>query len=201
MSHIPHSNRLTEFSIKQVTNTAVSRSLSGSRQALSYGGGYWELLVSFAPLMYEQAKETAAFLNSLQGRLGTFKLKLPVNITGNSNYSGNMLVNGGSQAGTQINVNGLSPDSVVLKAGDFIKFASSNKVYQVQKDLISDPSGDGVLDLHMPIVGSLPVDNERVLCNPLEVEFTVALTDDITEWSIDAFVRSQWSLSLEEVWG
>lgn len=201
MSYIPHSDRLIDFTARHVSNTAVSRSLSGTRQAFSYGGGYWELAVSFPPLNYEKAKVTAAFLNSLNGRAQTFRFKLPPNIVGNSDYGGSIFVKGALQVGTQINVDGMAPNQLILKTGDFIKFANADKVYQVAANLVSDSSGEGVLTLHMPVVGSLPLDNEKVVYNPHEVEFTVALSEDTTEWAIDSFVRSQWSLNLEEVWG
>lgn len=183
---------------RHIVPTTVSRSISGARQGQDFGGGYWRLSVDLRPLNYREAKRVAAFYNSLNGRVDTFTYYLPDNIETSTPYRGDIFVNGASQTGTEINVNGMIPARTVLHQGDFIKFENARKVYQVQEDLISDALGEGVLKLHMPIVGTLPINGESVVYR--SIPWTVALAEDTLPWDIDAFSRSRFSVELEEVW-
>jgi hypothetical protein len=191
---------LSNIAIRHVTNAAVNRSITGNRQAFGYVGGYWELMATMARCDYDKAKQIASFINSLEGRSGTFNIVLPQRITRNSYYSGSIFVKGASQTGKAILVDGLAVSQTILKNGDFIKFENSAKVYQLSSDLVSDSGGEGTLNLHMAIVGNLPADNEIVIHRPSEVSWTVALVENSYDWDIDYFCRSGWEIGFEEVW-
>lgn len=193
--------KLMNVAFRHITNSSISRSISGTRQSFAYGGGYWELRASLANCDYYEAKQIAAFINSQDGRASTFTIYLPPQIAGNNNYGGDIFVKGASQTGKNILVDGMTPARTILKKGDFIKFANSAKVYQVSEDLISDNLGEGTLSLHTHVVGDLPSDNENIIYKSNLVSWTVALKENYYDWDLNYYARSGWEIELEEVWG
>ena len=101
-----------------------------------------------------------------------------------------MRANGAHSAGdATITVDGFSG---VIKAGDFVKFGSHDKVYMVT----SDQSGAGTLNIQPPLVTAVAND-EAVTYN--NVPFTVRLENDIQEWSLSGFDRYNFEIDLIEV--
>ena len=66
-----------------------------------------------------------------------------------------------------------------LKAGDYIKFASHNKVYMVVADVTADGSNEATLTIEPPLITALADDSAVTYDN---VPFTVHLTSDIQEF-------------------
>lgn len=188
------------ISFEHRTVTAVTRSISGIRQSLSYGGGFWYLKCTLRNTNFETSKKIASFFNSLEGRTEVFKLYLPSHFQ-SMVYSDSIIIDGANQIGKNINVKGITAlNQVILKQGDFVKFDNSNKIYQAREDLVSNGSGNGVLKLHMPLVGDLPNDNGNVLIHPYLLDWYVALGSDTLSWDLDYFSRSTFEIELEEVW-
>jgi hypothetical protein len=69
----------------------------------------------------------------------------------------------------------------ILKAGDYVKFASHEKVYMAVEDLNSDGSGSGTLTFEPPLRED--VANDTVLTYD-NVPFFVRLANDVQEYSI-----------------
>jgi hypothetical protein len=88
-----------------------------------------------------------------------------------------------------VSVDGLSGS---LKAGDFIKFASHDKVYMVTVDR----SGSGTLTIQPALVEAIP-NNDAVTYN--DVPFKVRLENDVQEWSLSGFDRYSFELDFIEV--
>jgi hypothetical protein len=131
--------------------------------------------------------------------VNTFQIELPFYSETQGSYKGDIFVAGASQTGKEIAVDGMTTSTKgILKKGDFIQIGSEKKVYMLERDLDSRGGGTGTLYLHMPIVGSLPADNALIIYRG--VTWTVALADDIVNYSIDSTDRAGWELSLEEVW-
>ena len=57
--------------------TSFSSPFTGKTQVVRYGGQYWQLDLTFAPLFTSDAEELRAFILSLNGMDGTFYFKLP----------------------------------------------------------------------------------------------------------------------------
>jgi hypothetical protein len=76
----PTNSRLQPKSI-QFTNKTLSSQFrspySGQTQTYRYGGQWFELNVTLAPLFQADAEEMTGFLNALAGNSGTFLFKLP----------------------------------------------------------------------------------------------------------------------------
>jgi len=67
-----------EFTSKTLT-TQFQSPFTGKTQIYRYGGQWWELNVTLAPLLQSDAEEMTGFLNALAGTVGTFTFKLPSN--------------------------------------------------------------------------------------------------------------------------
>lgn len=68
--------RNIEFTTRTLT-TQFQSPFTGKTQIYRYGGQWWELNVTLAPMFQSDAEELTAFLNALAGTAGTFTFKLP----------------------------------------------------------------------------------------------------------------------------
>ena len=199
MSTLPCIDFLSEITFKHKTDSSISRSVGGARQSFGYGGGYWELNLNYAEMDIDNSKKLMSFVNGLEGSHLTFDFYLPEVFQNKLSFFSDITIKGANQIGKEIIVDGLAVSKTILTAGHFIQFSNSNKVYQLSKDLISDSSGEGILYLHMPIVGNnLPADNSAV--NYRQPKFTLALAENTIDWSLDHFLNSTIELPCEEVW-
>lgn len=179
------------------TPNRATRAQSGARQVVNYGGGYWTFAVELGSRTRNVHDQVDAFLNARQGSFDTFKLILPYYSWTKTGYTGVIQVAGAGQTGYSINVDGLTPLTRVLMAGDYVRFDGHNKVYQVVKDVVSDGAGLGVMQLNMPVV-AIPNDNADVIING--VDFTVFNAEDKVVKGIGLTQRVEWSLNFEEQW-
>lgn len=65
-----------EFTSRTLATTFTSP-YTGKSQSYRYGGQFWELNLSFAPLFQSDAEQLTGFLNALSGTVGSFTYKLP----------------------------------------------------------------------------------------------------------------------------
>lgn len=68
--------RTIDFTARTIT-TQFQSPFTGKTQIYRYGGQWWELTVTLAPLFQTDAEEMTGFLNALAGTVGTFYFKLP----------------------------------------------------------------------------------------------------------------------------
>lgn len=133
----------------RITTTAAMRSrLSGAIQTAERAGARWQLVCEW---VVKGADRDA--LEGLLTRLNGLEHRIALPMFGAVNrgaWSGTPLVNGGSQAGYSINVDG-APASVTnyARAGDFFKF--DNCIRMVTADANSDGSGLVTLPCWPPI--------------------------------------------------
>lgn len=186
---------ITGVNITGKYKTIVQRAQNGARLADAYGGGYWVVDIDLAKKNRIEHDEINGFLNRMRGRKETFLLQIPYYCNNKALYFGNILVNGGSQTGAFVSVNGMSANTTILKQGDFIKFNNHDKVYIVTEDLVSNAGGEGELYLAPNLISS-PSDNSSVIIN--NVQFRVANASDDIVLNLDANKRAAWSISLEE---
>jgi len=105
--------------------------------------------------------------------------------------TGTPLVNGGSQTGTSLITDGWTAGQTgILKAGDVIRIAGLNAVFDITADANSNGSGQATLALSPPIfVGQSPADNAALTVTG--VLFRAALLDPpvIPEAGPDQFLE------------
>ena len=166
--------------IKSLQDTIISKSLSGkklSRQIDNQRFGFTaSIIVGKRSDIYG---ELMAFIIKQRSQKENFTIIPPEMEDARGNVSGTVLVNGTHAIGdTTINIDGMTG---TLKAGDFVKFASHNKVYMVVADATADGSNEATITIEPPLRTALADDSVVTYDN---VPFTVHLTNDIQEFGV-----------------
>lgn len=174
------------FRLNRITSQSVSP-FSAARQKCSHPGAYWDGTITFRPMTYAQSAEVKAFLAKLAGKFGTFSYGDPDALArGRMGAGGTILVNGGSQTGNTLNVDGMTTStSNILKAGDYFQIGTGAdaQLYMATENLNSNGSGAGVLTFE-PNLRTSPADNAEIISTAPKGVFQLA--DDAAEWSSDA---------------
>ena len=166
--------------IKSLQDTIISKSLSGkklSRQIDNQRFGFTaSIIVGKRSDIYG---ELMAFIIKQRSQKENFTIIPPEVEDARGNVSGSVLVNGTHAIGdTTIDIDAMTG---TLKAGDFVKFASHNKVYMVVADATADGSNEATITIEPPLRTAL-VDNSVVTYD--NVPFTVHLTNDMQEFGV-----------------
>jgi len=156
-----------------------------AQQAVAHSGQIWEADIKLPSMKRKDAEEWVAFLLSLRGMLGTFKLGDSVGATARGALGGTPVVNGGSQLGGVLNINGAS-NSVTnwLKAGDYIQLGTEGTatLHKVLKNASSDGSGNVSLDI-WPYIASSPSSGAAVVTSNTYGRFRLASNEQ--NWDIN----------------
>jgi hypothetical protein len=168
---------------------AISQSpFTFQQQVVAHPGQRWAASISLPPMKRQDAENWVAFLLSLKGQVGTFLLGDPncFDAQGSARTTpGTPLVNGASQTGDTLIVDGL-PTSVTgyLLPGDYIQLGSgsTSQLYKVLTQVNSNSSGGATLDI-WPNLRSPTSDNAAVVVASTKGRFR--LKDNITQWSIN----------------
>ena len=185
------------INIKSNQTTIVSLSISGRRQARQLQNQRWEMQVSFPPMTRASFAPIFAFITSQKGRKESFTYTPPIIDDSLGTETGSVLVNGvHAVADTTIAMDGFAGDGAGrFKAGDFIKFASHDKVYMVVSDVTSS-SNAATVTIEPPLTTAL-TNNEAVTYD--SVPFTVALKNDVQEFTIGQDALYRYELDFIEV--
>jgi len=191
-SIVPKSVKITSMQ-----TTLVSTSISGRRQARQLQNQKWKLRATFPPLTRTEFNEVYAFVIKQRGRKENFTFTPPIFDDALGTETGSVLVNGAhSVADTTIAMDGFAGDGAGrFKAGDFIKFASHDKVYMVVADVTSS-SNAATVTIEPPLTTAL-VNDSAVTYDA--VPFTVALTNDIQEIQLQNTGFFQYEIDMIEV--
>lgn len=185
------------FGLRRIVGVSASN-FTAEAQKYRFSGEYWQGNVTFRPTTYAQSAELKAFLTSLQGQYGTFLYGDPDNqALGNRGAGGTILVNGASQTGNTLNVDGATPSTTVLKAGDYFQLgsAATSRIYMVTSDFTTNGSGAGTIEFE-PRLRSSPSDNAAlVLTAPKTV---MRLSENLAEWSSNHAAISEISVNFIE---
>ena len=177
------------INIKSNQTTIVSTSISGRRQARQLQNQRWEMSVSFPPMTRASFAPIFAFITSQRGRKEAFTYTPPLIDDSLGTEAGSVLVNGAHAVGdTTIAMDAFGADGAGrFKAGDYIKFASHDKVYMVITDVTSS-SNAATVTIEPPLLATVANDSAVTYDS---VPFTVALKNDVQEFKIgqDAFYR------------
>ena len=124
---------------------AVTESpFTNQEQVYEHEGAQWRATFTLPPMKKESAAVWLAFLMSLRGRRGTFKIGDQDRKTIQGVAAGTILVNGDAQTGNAINLDGFANSTNnVFKAGDYIQINSY--LYMVSADVNSDASGEATV--------------------------------------------------------
>ena len=185
----PTSPEPNSIDISSTQTTFVSDTMNGRRQVRQIQDQRWQITASFPPMLRAKFNEVFAFVVSQRGVKGTFTFTPPIIDDALGTETGSVLVNGVHAVGdTTIAMDAFAGDGAGrFKAGDFIKFASHDKVYMVVADVTSS-SNAATVTIEPPLTTAL-ANNEAVTYD--SVPFTVALVNDIQTIALggDGFYR------------
>ena len=134
-------SKFETLGIKSVQNTIISKSISGkklARQVDNQRFGFTARIITAK--RSDVYGELMAFIIKQRSGKENFTIIPPEIEDARGNVSGTVLVNGVHAVGdTTIDIDGMTG---TLKAGDYVKFASHNKVYMVVADVTADGSNE-----------------------------------------------------------
>ena len=182
----PTHTGIKAINLRAVNQSAISASpFTFKQQVHKHTGERWEAEVTLPPMKRTDAEQWIAWLMSMGGLSGTFLMGDPLGATARGAASGTPVVDGGSQTGSTLTING-AVTSVTgwIKAGDYIQLGggSSATLHKVLQDAASDASGGVALDI-WPSLRSSPTDGSTVVVSGAEGRWR--LNAATVDWSID----------------
>ena len=182
---LPSHTGIQNITLRAVNTVGMSMSpFTYQQQAVAHAGQRWEVDVTLPAMNRADAEQWVAFLVSLRGRFGTFTLGDPVGASPRGSAGGTPLVNGASQVGGTLNIDGCTASQTGwLKAGDYIQLGSAGSatLHKVLADADSNGSGQVSLDI-WPYIRTAPSDNATVVVTNTVGRFRLA--DNEQNWSI-----------------
>jgi len=183
---LPTHTGIRQITLRAVNVTAVSESVFTLRQQVfKHSGERWEAEVTLPQMARSDAEQWVAWLLSMRGREGTFLLGDPLGATPRGSAGGTPRVNGASQTGDSISIDGCTASQTGwLKAGDYIQLGSGagSSLHKVLQDVSSNGAGQATIDV-WPSIRTAPADNSTVVVSAGKGVFRLATSN--TEWSIN----------------
>ena len=196
------SSKFETMGIKSLQPTIISKSISGKKLSRTIDAQRWAFTISVITSTRETAYgELMAFIIKQRSGKENFTIIPPEIEDARGSETGSVLVNGNQSAGdTTIAMDGFGGDGAGrFKMGDFIKFASHDKVYMVVADVTSS-SNAATVTIEPPLVADIANDSAVTYDN---VPFTVHLTNDAQEFGAigsdkDGNLLYKYELDVEE---
>ena len=196
------SAKFESLGIKSIQNTIISKSQSGkklARQIDNQRFGFTARIITAK--RSDVYGELMAFIVKQRSGKENFTIIPPEIEDARGSETGSVLVNGVHAVGdTTIAMDAFAGDGAGrFKAGDYLKFASHNKIYMVVSDVTSS-SNAATVTIEPPLITAL-ADNSAVTYD--NVPFTVHLTSDIQEFGVvgsdkDGNLLYQYEFDVEE---
>lgn len=178
----PISNsKFSTMGIRSIQNTIISKSDSGKKLARQIDGQRFAFTAKIITAKRNDVYgELMAFIVKQRSGKENFTIIPPELEDARGNETGTVLVNGAHAVGdTTIAMDGHHNDNPhAFKAGDFIKFASHDKVYMIVAD-VQASSNASTVTIEPPLIAAVADDSLVTYDN---VPFTVYLTNDIQEF-------------------
>lgn len=196
------SAKFSTLGIRSIQNTIISKSLSGKKLARQIDNQRFAFTINIITGTRSSIYgELMAFIMQQRSGKENFTIIPPEIEDARGHETGTVLVNGVHAIGdTTIAVDGHQTNSAnAFKAGDFIKFASHDKVYMIVSN-VTPVSNASTITIEPPLLIAL-TDNSIVTYD--NVPFTVHLTNDIQEFGVvdvatDGALLYQFQFDVEE---
>ena len=195
-------SKFETLGIKSIQSTIISKSISGKKLSRTIDSQRW----AFTALIITAKRsdvygELMDFIIKQRSGKENFTIIPPEVEDARGSETGSVLVNGAQSAGdTTIAMDGFAGDGAGrFKMGDFIKFASHDKVYMVVADVTSS-SNAATVTIEPPLIADIANDSAVTYDN---VPFTVHLTNDAQEFGAigsdkDGNLLYKYELDVEE---
>lgn len=182
---LPATSVPAAVSIRMRSSVGMSMSpFSFAQQVYAHAGDMWEADISLPKMQRADAEEYIAFLAALNGREGSFTLGPdPVNLSPRGTWGGTPLVNGASQTGKTLAVDGFTA-SATVKKGDWFQLGtgSSSRLHKIVEDGTANGSGQLSLEI-WPRLRSSPADNDALTTASPKGVFRLA--SNLREYSLE----------------
>jgi hypothetical protein len=130
-------------------NTEFGSVLSGTVQHRALPGDRWEALLPFSNRQGSEARRLKAFIMSLGGSRGRFKVP-PVDNERSGTMLGSGVVDGAGQTGSDLATTGWTPNqSLLFDYGDYFEVNGELKI--ITEPVASNGSGDATLKFAPPL--------------------------------------------------
>ena len=176
-------SKFETLGIKSIQPTLISKSISGKKLSRTIDAQRWAFTISIITSTRATAYgELMAFIVKQRSGKENFTIIPPEIEDARGSETGTVLVNGAQSAGdTTIAMDGFAGDGAGrFKMGDFIKFASHDKVYMVVADVTSS-SNAATVTIEPPLIADIANDSTVTYDN---VPFTVHLTNNVQSFGV-----------------
>ena len=199
----PISNsKFSTMGIRSIQNTIISVTDTGKKLSRQIDGQRFGFTAQIITAKRSDVYgELMAFIMKQRSSKENFTIIPPEIEDARGSETGSVLVNGVHAVGdTTITMDAFAGDGAGrFKAGDFLKFASHDKIYMVVSDVTSS-SNAATVTIEPPLITAL-ADNSVVTYD--NVPFTVHLTSDIQEFGVvgsdkDGNLLYQFEFDVEE---
>ena len=195
-------SKFQTMGIQSIQPTIISKSISGKKLSRTIDAQRWAFTISIITSTRATAYgELMAFIIKQRSGKENFTIIPPEIEDARGSETGSVLVNGVHAVGdTTIAMDAFAGDGAGrFKAGDFLKFASHDKIYMVVADVTSS-SNAATVTIEPPLITALADDSAVTYDN---VPFTVHLTNDIQSFGVvgndkDGNLLYKYELDVEE---
>ena len=192
----PTTPKFATINLKSSHSTLSSIAQSGRRQVRSLGGHSWAFTAKYDRLTRAEFMPVYAFAISQRGQFGSFTIIPPDLATPQGVATGTPLVNGASQTGNILAIDGAAISTTGwLKAGDIFSISGDTKVYMLTADANTDGTGAVTLNFEPDLTVS-PANNAAITVT--NVAFTMMFSGDVQEYGAVAPLRYNFEIDLIE---
>jgi len=164
---------------------AVTESpFTNQEQIFEHEGAQWKATFTLPPMKKEKAAVWLAFLMSLRGRRGTFKIGDQDRKTIQGTATGTVLVNGAAQTGNAINLDGFTASRAnVFLAGDYIQINSY--LYMVSANVTANSSGEATVYVEPSLRTGIETINDNTTVVYSNTTTLMRLDNNELNWDTD----------------
>jgi hypothetical protein len=185
----PTTPEASTINITSLQPNLMSETRSGRRQVRSIGSQRWAITATFNPMTRAEFMPVYSFILAQKGQLEKFQFVPPVVGSTSGTASGTVITSGATSIGaSSVTISGLTG---ILKAGDFIKFSTHDKIYMVT----ADRNGGGALTFEPPLFVAV-ADAVGITYNA--VPFTVRLNNDLQQYRLSGFEKYTYEVDMVE---
>jgi hypothetical protein len=195
----PTSPGFTSVGFKINTPTIVSETFAGKIRRVGYGHSYYGWTVKYPPMTASEAGVVIGYAARAFGSLYSFEIILPeISYSKATNQATAATTTGSTPAGSvSVNLTGCGNTKVVLRAGDYFKFANHSKVYMCVTHCVSSSGGTATLYFSGASVATVPTATALTLT---AVPFTAIFDSELQEYDVGAGGMTVMSANMREVW-
>ena len=164
---------------------AVTESpFTNQEQIFEHEGAQWKATFTLPPMKKDKAAIWLAFLMSLRGRRGTFKIGDQDRKTIQGTATGTVLVKGASQTGNAINLDGFTASRAnVFLAGDYIQINSY--LYMVSANVTANGSGEATVFVEPSLRTGIEAINDNTTVVYSNTTTVMRLDNNELNWDTD----------------